>query len=457
MDALITIGSLSLDLVHLLLFLAAAALAGMVVWLRGELRNRTGEVERDLAHTQELLDTARAEREDLRQQLKTQTAVADEAKIALAKAEARSEEDEKKFADLAQRVLDQSSRRFLSQADEHFKRHKEGAQSNLKELMNPINKNLEDFAKKVADLEKVRAQDKSAIQEQVKAIGESLKMHTTETNKLVTALSAPKGGGRWGETTLRNVMEHAGLSEHCDFSEQVHDRVEEKSIRPDVIIKLPGGREIVVDSKVSIEDYLKALDETDEARRTAYMKAHGQKVREHIKRLGSKDYQSAFSKRVDFVALFIPGESFYVAALEHEPDLFDFAAARQVIVVTPSTLLALAKAVAYGWRQEQATENARQAAELGRDLYARLTTLGGHVEKVGKSLNGAVDAYNKLGSSLTSRVLPAARKFEDLQIAPPEKSIPEIETIEKRAVLPDRTGELDFSSEDEDGDEEDAA
>ncbi|MEQ8557281.1 MAG: DNA recombination protein RmuC [Henriciella sp.] len=456
MDALITIGSLSLDLVHLLLILAAAALAGAVFWLRGELRNRTGEVERDLAHTQELLETAKAEREDFRQQLKTQAAVADDAKIALAKAEARSEEDEKKFADLAQRVLDQSSRRFLSQADEHFKRHKEGAQSNLKELMTPINKNLEDFAKKVADLEKVRAQDKSSIQEQVKAIGESLKLHTTETNKLVTALSAPKGGGRWGETTLRNVMEHAGLSAHCDFSEQVHDRVDEKAIRPDVIIKLPGGREIVVDSKVSIEDYLKALDETDPARRTAYLKAHGKKVRDHIKTLGSKDYQSAFSKRVDFVALFIPGENFYVAALEHEPDLFDFAAARQVIVVTPSTLLALAKAVAYGWRQEQATENARQAAELGRDLYGRLTSMGGHIEKLGKSLNMTVNHFNSFSGSLQRSVLPAARKFEDLHISDSSKSLPELDTIENHAALPDRTGELDFSDA-EDGDEEDAA
>ena len=214
MDAFITIGSVGLDLIHLILFVTAAALAGVLIWMRGELQTRAGDVERDLAHTQDLLETAKAEREDLRQQLKTQAAVAEEAKIALARAEARSEEDEKKFADLAQRVLDQSSRRFLTQADEHFKRHKEGAQSNLKELMSPINKNLEDFAKKVADLEKVRAQDKSAIQEQVKAIGESLKMHTTETNKLVTALSAPKGGGRWGETTLRNVMEHAGLSAH---------------------------------------------------------------------------------------------------------------------------------------------------------------------------------------------------------------------------------------------------
>ena len=457
MDPLITIGSLGLDLVHVILLLSAVALAGAFVWARGELRNRTGEIERDLHHANEDLEDLQREREELRQQLKTQETVANQAKIDLAKSEARSEEDEKKFAELAQGVMRRANAQFLELAEEHFKRHKEGAQTNLKELMSPITKNLEEFSKKVAEIEKVRAEDKSTLQEQVKAIGESLKMHTTETNKLVSALSAPKGGGRWGETTLRNVMEHAGLSAHCDFSEQVHDETETGRQRPDVIIKLPGGREIVVDSKVSLEDYLKALDESDPARRDAYMRAHGKKVREHIKTLGSKDYQSAFSSRVDFVALFIPGESFYVAALENEPDLFDFAAARQVIVVTPSTLLALAKAVAYGWRQEQATENARKAAELGRDLYSRLTTLGGHVEKMGKSLNGAVDAYNKMGSSLTSRVLPAARKFEDLQIAPPEKSVPEIEKIEKRATLPDRTGELAFDDGETSDSDEDAA
>lgn len=446
MEALVTIGTVGLDLIHLVLLLATLGLAAALYAVRSKLTARNAEVARDLEHAEDALAETRAERDDFRQQLKTKEAVALEAEKSLARAEARSEEDEKKFADLAQRVLDQSSKRFLTQADEHFKRHKEGAQTNLKELMTPINKNLEDFAKKVSELEKVRADDKSVLQEQVKAIGESLKVHTSETNKLVSALSAPRGGGRWGETTLRNVMEHAGLSAHCDFSEQVHGETESGRQRPDVIIKLPGGREIVVDSKVTLEDYLKAIDETDPARREAYMRAHGRKVRDHIKTLGSKDYQSAFSQRVDFVALFIPGESFYVAALEFEPDLFDFAAARQVIVVTPSTLLALAKAVAYGWRQEQATENAKKAAELGRELYSRLTTLGGHVEKMGKSLNSAVDAYNKMGSSLTSRVLPAARKFEDLQIAPPEKSVPEIENIEKRAILPDRTGELEFDS-----------
>ena len=444
MEAFVTIGSVGLDLIHLVLVLAVIGLAVGLFVVRGQLEARAANARRDLEYAEDTADTLKAERDDLRQQLKTQSVVAEQARIDLAKAEARSEEDEKKFAELAQGVLRRANSQFLELADEHFKRHKEGAQTNLKELMTPITKNLEEFAKKVSEIEKVRADDKSVLQEQVKAIGESLKVHTSETNKLVSALSAPRGGGRWGETTLRNVMEHAGLSAHCDFSEQVHGETESGRQRPDVVIKLPGGREIVVDSKVSLEDYLKALDESDPARRDAYMRAHARKVRDHIKTLGSKDYQSAFSQRVDFVALFIPGESFYVAALEHEPDLFDFAAARQVIVVTPSTLLALAKAVAYGWRQEQATENAKKAAELGRDLYSRLTTLGGHVEKMGKSLNSAVDAYNKMGSSLTSRVLPAARKFEDLQIAPPEKSVPEIESIEKRAILPDRTGELEF-------------
>lgn len=434
-----------IDVMHIVLVILAAGLGGVVIWMRGEIRSRSGELQRDLEHTEATLAQIRQDLVEAEQQLVAQTEIANQARIHMARYEARSEEDERRFSELAQGVLRNTNNQFLQLAEEHFKRHKEGAQSNLKELIGPVGKSLEEFAKRVSEIEMVRAKDKSAIQEQVRAIGDSLKLHTNETNKLVTALSAPKGGGRWGETTLRNVMEHAGLSSFCDFDEQVSDRLEDGTIRPDVVIRLPGGREIVVDSKVSIEDYLKALDETDAGRRGALLKAHGKKVREHIKRLGSKDYQGAFSARVDFVALFIPGENFYVAALEHEPDLFDYAAARQVIVVTPSTLLALAKAVAYGWRQEQATENARLAAELGRELYTRLITLGGHVERMGKALNGAVDAYNNLGGSLSSRVLPTARKFEDLQIAPADRKIPEVETIEKRATLPDRAGELDFS------------
>jgi DNA recombination protein RmuC len=167
-------------------------------------------------------------------------------------------------------------------------------------------------------------------------------------------------------------------------------------------------------------------------------------VKAHITKLASKSYQGNATERVDFVAMFIPGENFYAAALEQMPDLMDYAASKQVIVTTPSTLLALAKAVSYGWRQEQASENAREAAELGRQLYERLVTMGNHIEKLGKSLNTTVDTYNKMSRSLETRVLPSARKFQELSIAPPDKVIPHTDTIEVRAALPDRTGELDF-------------
>ncbi|MGB3627829.1 MAG: DNA recombination protein RmuC, partial [Henriciella sp.] len=212
MQTLVQIGSVGLDLIHLILFVMAACLLGFLFWMRGEVRNRAGEVERDLAHTQDMLETAEIDRERLSQELKTQTAVAQDAKIALAKAEARAEEDEKRFADLAQGVLRKANTQFLQLADETFKKHREGAQGELKELMKPIGENFDEFKKRVTEIEKVRAEDKSAIKEQVEAIGKSLMLNTAETGKLVNALTAPKGGGRWGEMTLRNVMEQAGLS-----------------------------------------------------------------------------------------------------------------------------------------------------------------------------------------------------------------------------------------------------
>tara|TARA_R110000803_G_scaffold35501_5_gene76761 strand:+ start:508 stop:1857 length:1350 start_codon:yes stop_codon:yes gene_type:complete len=439
MTPIVTIGTAGFDAVHIVLLLGVLGLAfaAYVLWGRAALARREQvRTEEDLSET--------------RQALKTQQDLAREAERKLDQTLARSESDEQKFAELAQGVLRNANAQFLQLADETFKRHKEGAQTNLKELVSPINKNLEEFAKRVGEIEKVRGEDKSALKEQIELIQQGLTRHTSETNRLVTALSAPKGGGRWGETTLRNVMEQAGLAKNCDFLEQVHDKVDDKILRPDVIIKLPGGREIVVDSKVTIEDYLKAHDTTDAVQKALHLKAHGAKVKEHIKRLGSKSYQDSFSTRVDFVALFIPGENFYVAALEQEPDLFEFAAARQVIVVTPSTLLALAKAVAYGWRQEQATENARKAAEIGRDLHSALISMGTHIEKLGKSLSSGVDNYNKFVGSLERNVLPKGRKFEELHITQSsDKTLPALEQVDNPVRIPNRSGELDFSIDDE--------
>lgn len=446
MQPVVTIAGTGFDGVHVALFLALIALAGALYWMRGRWQAERGALEGELdqlAATGERLAgelaSARTDADSYRDRL-------GQAEKDLAAAEARFDTEQKAFADMARRAVAQAHKTFLESADETFKRHDADARARLEKLMEPIGKNFSEFKARVEALEKVRTQDKTAIQEQVKAIGESLLENTRQTNKLVTALSAPKGGGRWGETSLRNVMERAGLSEFCDFTEQTSDTVEGERIRPDVIIRLPGGREIVVDAKVSIDDYLKAIDTSDATERAAHLKAHGRNVRNHIARLASKPYQDGFSSRVDFVALFIPGENFYVAALEHEPDLFDYAASKQVIVVTPSTLLALAKAVAYGWRQEQATENARHAAELGRELYARLATMGAHIDNLGKAINKSVEHYNKLGGSLNARVFATARQFEQLSIAPPDKQISDATAIETRAVLPDRSGELDFET-----------
>lgn len=449
MKPLILMGDVALDLVHVIAIGAVLALCGVLAWLRGEHKRALDLTTVSLEHERDARNEAELEIGRLDQKLQTQTALAREAELRAVQAEARSAEDENKFGELAQGVLRQANSQFLQLANETFAKHKAGAKGDLEKLMEPIGESFSEFKKRIDAIEKVRAEDKSALGEQVKAISESLRHNTAETGKLVNALTAPKGGGRWGEMTLRNVMEQAGLSAHCDFAEQVNDRTETGNQRPDAVINLPGQRQIVVDSKVSLDAYLKASSTEDLAERAALLKSHAQNVQRHVKTLASKDYQSNLDDRVDFVAMFIPGENFFAAALEHNPDLLEAAYAKNVIVTTPSTLIGLAKTVSYVWRQEKMAENAREAATLGEQLYDRLVAMGGHIDKLGKSLNGAVDNYNKMNRSLETRVLPSARKFQELSIATPDKPLPEITAVETRAALPDRTGELDFEAKDD--------
>lgn len=434
MTPVITIGSAGFDLVHVVLLLMVAGL-GIFLW---QSRQR-GDVERERLMTER--NAAQDELSRLRQREQTLEAARRDAELKLAAAQARSAEDERKFAELAQGVLARANSLFLERAEETFKRHREGAQGELKELMKPIGENFETFRQKVEAIEKVRVEDKSLLSEQVRAIAESLHRNTAETGKLVNALTAPKGGGRWGEMTLRNVMEQAGLSAHCDFSEQVHDDTEEGRQRPDAIIRLPGDRQIVIDSKVSLASYMAATNTDDPAERQAHLKQHAASVQRHVTTLASKDYQSNLGNRFDYIAMFIPGENFFAAALEQSPDLIEKAMNRSVIVTTPTTLIALAKTVAHLWRQHEMNENAQAAAELGAELYTRIGVLLGHTEKLGKSLNSSVDHYNSLLGSIDKRVLPTLRKFEDMQIAPPGKVPPETKLIEARANTPD-TGQL---------------
>lgn len=437
MDPIMTFGSVALDALHLV-FLVAALGLGFGLWqVRQGAKAATDLMARDL-------DAAQAEAERNGQRAKTAEAVAREAELALAEAKARSAEDERKFGELAQGVLARANAQFLQLANESFEKHKEGAKGQLTELMKPIGENFETFRQRVDALEKVRTEDKSALKEQVEAIHASLKVHTSETGKLVSALTAPKGGGRWGEMTLRNVMEQAGLSQHCDFSEQVHDQTDAGRQRPDAIIRLPGDRQIVIDSKVSLDSYMAATGTDDPAQRAVHLKAHAASVQRHVNVLSSKDYQSNLGNRFDYVAMFIPGENFFAAALEHAPDLIEKAMGKQVIVTTPTTLIALARTVAHLWRQHEMNSNAMEAAELGAELYTRIGKMLEHMQKLGKSLNGSVDAFNDVIGSVDKRVMPTLRRFEELSIAPPAKTAAEPKLIESKARPPSLTGELDL-------------
>ncbi|MEM6556973.1 MAG: DNA recombination protein RmuC [Pseudomonadota bacterium] len=422
MDPIIQIGETGLDLIHLIAIVVALGLAAAVYRLNEQLsreRATRTEMEADLNHSE--LELAR------------QRGLAEASKLELAELKGQTAKQREEFSTLAQQVMKQAQSQFVELANETFEKHREGAKGELKELMKPIGDNFTEFKKRVADIEKVRAEDKSAIQQQVKAIGESLHRNTAETGKLVNALTAPKGGGRWGEMTLRNVMEQAGLSAHCDFDEQVSDQTEDGRQRPDAVIHLPGGRQIVVDSKVSLEAYMAAASAEDPTQRNVHLKTHATNVQRHVDALASKRYQANLDERVDFVAIFIPGENFFAAALEFAPDLLERAYSRNVIVTTPSTLIGLAKTVAYVWRQEKMTQNAREAAQLGQQLYERIAKMAEHIEKLGKALNSSVGHFNAMNSSLDKRVMPTMRKFEELSIAPPDKPMPEPKRIETTA------------------------
>ncbi len=365
-----------------------------------------------------------------------------------AQARAQALEEQQKalkdnFAALAAQALDESQKRFLAAAEENFKRHNEAAKGGMKETLAPAQEAVAKLALRVEEMEKARITDKSALGEQMRSIGETLKETQGATTKLALALRAsPKARGRWGEQTLRNVLELSGLAPNVDFVEQVTTTDGEGArLRPDVVINLPGGRCIVVDSKVALSGYLDAMDATDDAAREAFLKKHAAEVRGHVRNLASKDYWKHVPDTADFVVLFVPGENFLAAAAERDPDLFEDAFAAKVIITTPSTMVALAKSVAYGWRQEQSAKNAQEIANLGRELYRRMAILADHMGKVGDAIGRSVKTYNEMVNSAESRLLPQARKFKELgagdagiDVAAP----PQIEAAPRQPATPEQ-------------------
>jgi len=352
---------------------------------------------------------------------------------------------EERFKALAHESFRASQKSFLELANETFQKHKSSANADLEQrqekiagLLKPVQETLSRYEQSLKAIEKARAEAYGSLTQELKSVAAAQQEVRTETSKLVTALRAqPKTRGRWGEQQLERVMELAGMSAHVDFTREATMSGEDDSrLRPDAIIHLPGDRTIVVDAKTSLSAYFDAIEAEGEDDRELYLVKHAGEVRSHAKKLGAKSYWSALERTPDFVAMFVPGENFFAAAIERDPGLFEDAVNNRVLIVTPTTLIALAKAVAFGWRQEAMAENAREVAKLGQELHKRLATMGEHVTKTGKGLEGAVKAYNDMVGSLERMVLPKARAFEDLQVAASDKTIGPIDPVgtEPRAL-----------------------
>jgi DNA recombination protein RmuC len=293
-------------------------------------------------------------------------------------------------------------------------------------------------------LEHDRVAAYSALTEQVRALSSTGEGLRDQTRSLVTALRAPQARGRWGEMQLRRVVELAGMVEHCDFSEQESVTGDAGTLRPDLVVRLAGGKRVVVDAKVSLAAYLDAAESRDPDVVEARMQAHARHLREHVRGLAAKEYWRSFEPTPEFVVLFVPGDAFLAPALERDPQLLDDAMAQRVFLTTPTTLIAMLRTIAYAWQQEALTEHARSVFEIGRELYRRLGTLGEHVDKLGRTLNRSVDDYNKVVGSLERTVLVQARRMADLQVTDADLTTPEpVVATTRRISAPDLLADRD--------------
>jgi DNA recombination protein RmuC len=359
------------------------------------------------------------------------------------------------FRSLSAEALRESSEQFLALAELRFRETRtetaadvEARKKAIEDLLAPMQATLERVDSEIKDAERRRVHDGATLLQRVASLDATGRELQSETRRLVDALKRPGVRGRWGELQLRRVVELAGMVEYCDFDEQQTIAGPERRVRPDVIVNLPGGKHVVVDAKVPLDAYLKALDASDEATRQALLADHARQVRAHLMQLGAKAYFEEVSPSPEFVVMFLPGEMFFSAALEQDPSLIEFGVDRKVIPASPTTLIALLRAVAYGWQQEAMEENARRISELGRNLYESIRTLGDRFDTLGSRLKSTLDAYNQAVGSLEGNVLIKARKFKELQAANGGEDIKPLEAVDRIPRLlqaPELTDGLPFA------------
>ena len=390
--------------------------------------DRVPGLERSLADAQADAAALRAARDERERAHEEQLAQLKEAKDALTA----------QFSEIGGKLLGEAQNVFLKRADERFAQAGERNEAQLKQLLSPVEATLKLHAENVSKIEKDRQEAYGNLTGLIDSMRIGQEGVRSEAAKLVNALrSAPKARGRWGEQQLRNVLETCGLAEHTDFETEVSVNGEDGRLRPDAIIRVPGGRSLVIDAKVSLNAYQDAYAAVDEAERARHLSAHAGAMKAHVNTLGGKSYWNEFADAPDYVIMFVPGEHFLAAALEHDPALWDFAFQKRVLLATPTNLIAIARTIAAVWRQEKLAEEAKAIGALGKEMYDRLAVASGHLRKVGAGLNSAVNNYNQFVSSFDGRVIVTARKFRELNIetgARELEDVPPVETLAREPV-----------------------